>query len=392
MTPLHIACIWGRATIVRMLLENGGDLDLKSSEGETAITYAIHENQYQVIETIQKFVFEEKIAKQRAEVLRKHTPYTPEPKRQDENFNTPIKDQLNEAFSTPVKKNHLKNALQNIEDKKFTPNRINYNYDQSSPYFINITHRKHKTSRENTKAVEEEYDEEEDHSTIVAEPSFQQQNLFELTEKNLNEFSQKMSQVIVINRLAIHKRRSYIKNWREKIQHIRKTDEHLDVDYINYLNSCNNVTLMDPQVTSDECKSSSDSFMTAKSDLQRAENAIRALPETKFIEHVEENYIHSDCESGVIFFEKKIISKGRVNLRVIEETEDDDADTSASTVTLPPLDYDTDALRKELKNLTGGNPGPITKNTKRLYLKQLVKLKKQPKLFADKNIANGKFD
>lgn len=203
---------------------------------------------------------------------------------------------------------------------------------------------------------------------------------------------------MVIDRLAIHKRRSYIKTWREKIQQIRKSNTELDIGYINYLNSCNNVTLMkgeDPitVITSDESDaetihSSNDSFTTAKSGLQRFENAIRA-PEPEVIEHFEEDYVHNDRDNGVILFERKIISKSKADLNANEDDYHDDARSQSSVstkVTLPPLDYDTDALRTELTELTGGAPGPITKNTKKLYLKQLVKLKKRPDLIQDKRL------
>lgn len=355
LTPLHIACIWGRAKIVKMLLEHGGDLELKSAENETPISFAIRENNYSVIEVIQKFVFEQKIDRKKKDlILRASDQTVPE-----------------ELLNTPVKNNHLRKALQSLDEKSFTPNRINYNFDVTSPYYVNITHRRHKTSREKSKLFDDDVNDE-------------QKNLFELTEKNLGEFSKQMSQVIVVDRFAIHKRQSYIRSWREQIQQIKKSDG-IDVDYINYLNMCNDVTLMEAAkgpatleggYRSDnisevvEIKSSNDSFVTAHSDLDRRGNAIQA---PKILEHVQENYIHSDNENGVVFFEKKIISKSRVNLKDIEDSDLDNTQSSASTkVTLPPLDYDTDVLRTELKELTGVIP-VINRNTKKLYLKQLVK-------------------
>lgn len=365
--PLHIAALWGREKIVKMLLDHGADLDLKCNDNNTAISYAIHENHFNVIEVVQKFVFEKKIEKKRKDLILKSKNVDP-PKHPDE------------SYSTPIKNNHLKNAIQNLEEKKFTPNRINYNFDVTSPFYIGITHRRHKTSRESSREVEDIENEDEPETSS-------KKNLFELTKRNLAEFSQQMSQVIVIDRLAIHKRRSYIKDWREKIQQIRKTDCKLDVDYINYLNSCNDVTLMRKSPVGgssvEEEISSSESFTTAKSNLQRLENAIRVLPE--FTEVIQENYIHSDTESGVVLYERRIISKSRDNLRAIEETDDDDArsQSSVSTKVTIPLDYDTDSLRTELRSL-GGNPGPITKHTKRLYMKQLVKMKRQPEVVLNK--------
>jgi ankyrin repeat and LEM domain-containing protein 1 len=380
LTPLMIGCIWGREKIVKLLLEYGGDLDLKCHENQTAITYAIQENNYSVIEVIQTFVFEQKIDKKKKDLILKS-------KILEQNTSVSKRE---EEFSTPIRNNHLKNAIQSIDEKKYTPNRINWNFDATSPFYVNITHRRHKTSRENSRALESgsSIDYEEELPDV-------KKNLFELTQKNLADFSKQMSQVIIIDRLAIHKRRSYIKNWQEKIQQIRMADKNLDIDYINYLNSCNDVTLMNDFPTievsdesqRDDKRSSTESFITAESDLQRSDNAMKIAPDpSNYFERVEEDYIHSDDESGIVLVEKKIISKSRVDLQAIEETDLDDTKSRSSLstkVTLPPLDYDTDALRNELANLNGFQPGPITKNTKKLYLKQLVKLKKRPEVEKD---------
>ncbi|KAL7026891.1 hypothetical protein ACKWTF_005216 [Chironomus riparius] len=364
LTPLHIACIYGRNNIVKMLLNHSGDVSLKCNEGHSAIQYAIQENHYEVINIIKKHIFEEKIERKKKEALRSHKLEVPK---------TPVK---NELFNdgTPVK-NAVTNAIQNIDHGKFTPNRINYNFDATSPYFINITHRRHKTSRSYNDCSLELVENEEVHN--------EQKNLFELTEENVKAFSKLMHNPIVIERIAIHKRKSYIAAWRDKIQQIQK-DNRVDYSYINYLNSCNDVTLLNKSNSSDEttryeAASSSDSFMTANSDLCRHNNAmidLLPLKSSDYIENYEEDYIHSDAENGIVLYEKKIISKSRENLNRIHNCAISDSSLS-TIVTIPPLDYDTDTLRKELKNF-GDNPGPITKSTKKLYLKKLVKFKKYP--------------
>lgn len=367
LTPLHISCIWGRAKIVQLLLENGGDLNLKCSENQTPIVYAIAENNYQVIEVIQKFIFEQKIDKKKNELILMSNLQS-------------LKISENRLFEdsprTPIKNNHLRNAIESIDERKFTPNRINYNFDVTSPYFVNITHRRHKTSREFSKTCENNFNDDEQSDDPTIDQKSCRKNLFELTEKNLEDFSQQMSQVIIIDRLAIHKRKSYIKNWQDKIQHVRKANAKLDICYINYLNSFNNVTLMNETFSkangNDDTKSSSESFITANSDLQRSRNAIQNLSPIKY------------------FNEKKIVCEEQENHDLYEiESDEDDARTQSSVstkITLPPLDYDTDALRNELTHLTGGKPGPITKNTKYLYLKQLGKLKKKPAPGPEKNV------
>jgi hypothetical protein len=53
-------------------------------------------------------------------------------------------------------------------------------------------------------------------------------------------------------------------------------------------------------------------------------------------------------------------------------------DSTASDVSVPSsLDYDTDILRRKLKE-NGYNPGPIVPTTKRLYLRKLLRIQKKP--------------
>ena len=392
LTPLHIACIWGRPTIVKLLLEHGGDLKVKCAENKTPILYAIHENHYTVIEVIKKYIFEYKIERKKKELQLKTLSY-----------NSPIKSASPRKLLTdsPVpssKSNGLRNmvqAIQNLDDNILTPNRINYNFDVTSPYYINIAHRRHKSSKSRSSNQDLDNSQEDENSTPVKSC---QKNLFELTEKNLKDFSKQMTSVIVINRLAIHKRRSYISAWREKLQLIRKNDNETDVNYMNVLNNYNDIThLNETREYQHETASSNESFVSAKSELNRIENSLSVelkdklslqKVNTEYLVHLTEDYIHSDNENGLIFYEKKIMSKSQEDLRRLrEESDNDDAQSQSSVatkITLPPLDYDTDALRTELKSF-GHAPGPITKSTKRLYLKQLVKCKRDPEKMNHQN-------
>lgn len=96
---------------------------------------------------------------------------------------------------TPTPNNQ---ALRDLEENKFTPNRINYNFDATSPYFVNITHRKFSRSKSANSSVNPD------------ETPSENLNIFDLTERNLHEFSKNSQTVIVQNELAISKRRSYI--------------------------------------------------------------------------------------------------------------------------------------------------------------------------------------
>lgn len=353
LTPLHIACVWNRPKIVKMLLENGADIDLKCNEGRTATEYAIIEQNFDVIQIIQRFVFEQKIEKKKKEII--------------------LLQKSQETPSTPLKSTLTNVLLQNIEKKKFTPNRINYNFDVTSPYYINVTHRRHKSRPE----IE---DNEENEKKAEAQEESVCRNLFELTRKNLKEFSKQVNKAILINRIAIHKRRSYILEWREKIQ------QYLDEENYNnnYLNICDNNSYKSIDDLTIENKSSSDSsFITAKSDLMRCDNAIintafiqqkKEEEEATNVECIENILEHSDNESGIKLFERNIKNRNSISLLRNENA----AESSISTiVSIPPLDYDTDTLKEELKTF-GRTPGPITKSTKKLYLRQLMKFKKHP--------------
>lgn len=362
LTPLHISCVWNRPKIVKMLLEHGGDLDLKCNEGQTAIEYAIIQQNFEVVQEIQKFVFEQKIERKKRELIQSQ--------KSQECFSTPPRTP---HHGTPLK-NSLTSVLQSIETKKFTPNRINYNFDVTSPYYINVTHRRHKTSQRTIEIEDNEENEKKAEAAEVIEVCNEKKNLFELTKKNLKEFSKQMSKAIVINRIAIHKRKSYILEWREKIQQILKDNDEVDKSYVDHLN---NITHANSSLSNDEMieiySSTSASFTTAKSDLFRYENAIidnAFIEETNNqVEYIENIVEHSDNENGIKIFERNRQSISRRN---------EAAESSLSTVvSIPPLDYDTDTLKNELKKF-GSQPGPITKSTKRLYLKQLMKFKKHP--------------
>lgn len=60
-------------------------------------------------------------------------------------------------------------------------------------------------------------------------------------------------------------------------------------------------------------------------------------------------------------------------------TNKSDSVTTASSKFTVPSDYNTVDLRRELTQF-GDSPGPITKSTKYLYMKRLMKFKRNPEL------------
>lgn len=64
---------------------------------------------------------------------------------------------------------------------------------------------------------------------------------------------------------------------------------------------------------------------------------------------------------------------------LFSRTNKTDSQTTASSKFTVPLDYNTADLRRELTQF-GDSPGPITKSTKYLYMKRLMKFKRHPEL------------
>lgn len=130
------------------------------------------------------------------------------------------------------------------------------------------------------------------------------------------------------------------------------------------------------------------SFETAK-DLppQSSENAPKETisKDKQYFMQMTEAYVHTDDENGLVFYETKLLTQPRNSLqkesdekKVLTRKEQslNYSESSHSTNLTLPLDYETDALRKELTRL-GEPPGPITKTTKRLYIKKLIKYQRK---------------
>lgn len=402
MTPLHVAANLGRPRLVEMLLNAGADMDLRDADGKLAAQYAIEEGHFEVVKVMQNFVFEKKFENKRTELMQK----------EQQNVNGGLVKCLGGylRLNTPTKKSIL------LDESKLTPNRVHYNFDATSPYYINITHRR-KASPKRTKddynraiidmqeAIEvvELSDEDDDHGVVIA-----RKNLFELTEKNLANFSQTMSNS------TRRSRTSFIECWRDKIASLRdrnKLSTNIE-DIEKILSGFSDSTLEDNvdrqtyTINSNECDPTPDqehshlTFQTAIEQPIQCEDSLRtndfalalcpsspggsAKQEKSFTDahnrlvQISEEYVHTDDEVGLIFYEKKFIAVPPTTSKSNKQANGNVSLSSQSTaLTLPPLDYDTDVLRAELTNF-GEPPGPITKHTKKLYLKKLIKYKRDP--------------
>lgn len=97
--------------------------------------------------------------------------------------------------------------------------------------------------------------------------------------------------------------------------------------------------------------------------------------------HISELYKFVDPEEGIVLYERRFLktpSECNGSLK--------GSSISSKLSSLPEtIDYDTDTLRKEL-TVHGYNPGPITVTTKRVYLKKLRQLKKQPLIISQETV------
>ncbi|XP_065087660.1 ankyrin repeat and LEM domain-containing protein 1 [Ochlerotatus camptorhynchus] len=397
MTPLHVAANLGRPRLVEMLLKAGADVDMRDRDAKLPVEYAVEEGHFEVVKVMQNFVFEKKFEKKRNELA------------QREQQNGTVAGGFVKCLGgflridTPTKNSLL------CEESKLTPNRVHYNFDATSPYYINITHRRKegdKRTKNNINRAIVHMQEEDLEGTRLSDDTeiiMARKNLFELTERNLASFSQNISTT------GDRTRTSFIECWRDKIAALRtrnKLSTNIE-DIEKILSGFSNSSLEDDidrrtyTVESNESDFASDSeptnaaFQTAfeqpakhEDSLRTNEFALALCPSPELVQsdrspfpeahnrviQITEEYIHTDDEAGLVFYEKKFLSAPVAKNTGQQNTS---LSSQSTALTLPPLDYDTDALRAELTNF-GEPPGPITKHTKKLYLKKLIKYKRDP--------------
>lgn len=264
---------------------NGGDIAIKDNDGNTALNITINEGHFEVFEMLKKIIFEAKEKKRNEIVQGEIEPAIPE---------------------------------------RLTLNRITYDMDCASPYYVNITRRKQKPP-----SVEQQNQNE---PAIVVE----QANIFQLNESNLEQF-QKVNQ-----RLS---KRSLVHTWKEKLVNTEFNLDELVNEFNNLPFSSTKLTIepedLGHDLSSDfdnsNIKLSStkksqqlavdlvhDSFHTAKADdncptdksfiksPNRLANDREDFPENQV--QLVEDYRHIDKENGLVFYERKIEPCLRYNL------------------------------------------------------------------------------
>lgn len=283
--------------------EKGGNVNLIDEELKTPIDYAVLENNFETIQTIRNCVFEQKMERKRL-ILQKTT--TP---------NKPNKNYLS------VPQNNLVASVQQLEESKYTPNRINYNFDVTSPYYINITHRRKKPIQKQDTNILKETDLEKFIDLPVVEVEEFRKNLFELTKENVDQFSKEMT-----NGGA---RKSFINSWRDKINksksktsllnRIESFDEFFSIENISILTS----TLIASPLETDEIISINESFKTACEALDFDQPTLVKQPtiddnfdQSNFIKspskdadcvvQMAETYVHN--VGDIVFYEQKLLA------------------------------------------------------------------------------------
>ncbi|XP_062142601.1 uncharacterized protein LOC133850496 [Drosophila sulfurigaster albostrigata] len=338
MTALHIAAMYGRVELVPLLLQHGARLDLLDDENKLAMHYAIEECHFEVLQQLSEHILQEK------------------------------------------KKQQLKTPKSNLK----------YNHDVTSPYYINITHRRNKPQPSYPDREEREHEE--------------RVNLFTLTRDHLEELSNKLE-----DQEATGGRRTLIESWRDKVERSRARKSLLQVEHVE--------TLVDQALSQDDfdyeqqlhqalrdeqeqeqqqetvAEPASEAGRAAFGQLveQVAQAAVleqsyhtaqgEEVPplvkkDEEYYLQMTEAYVHTDDENGLVFYETKLLQQPAKKTQAKPRPPPTpQLDSSVSTNLTVPLDYETDALRAELTQL-GATVGPITHTTKRLYIKQLIKYRR----------------
>lgn len=411
-------------------------MTLTDSEGNTPINNAISERNFSLIPIFQNYVFEQKIETK----MQKR-------RLQAKSDNSPYLRVLNDAMrGLSIPKSPSPAVL--------TPNKTHFNFNDTSPFYINITRRKQHLNEQNerSRAADSKGEtganeagkptatadgelsrrkinrrtisldpdlvkadgksgdarnaaesslvtDDNDYISLLSddEVDIVQENLFQLTKGNLEKH---LSMAPKKNRVSL------VNTWRRKVNESRKRETIVplneveldsfisrctrDIDAVSSSTPATGTTVIEAKAKgtsrTEPQTDDNESFITAlnvntRRNGQDETYVVNTCQEGNTVVQMEENYMHTDAENDVVFYERKFVAnpvEQNIGRRSRHDDDDDDVVSLVTTETSfsVPLDYDTDALRKELTHI-GVAPGPITKSTKRLYLKRLLRHKRR---------------
>lgn len=412
---------------------------MTDNDGKTAINNAIIERNYDLIPIFQNYVFEDKMQKRlcmRRREMSKKSPtvrqLTTALHRLDipsidgvasprcDKMLTPNRTNFNFDAASPFlvnvtqrrKPNHYKAPNETDGSKLCRTISVDRNIADSKVSREAITIEKSNPTPETALITS---DEDSDDVIVV------QENLFQLTESNLEKHLRSTPKQ---NRISL------VNSWRNKVNRSRRRESvvpanAMELDSFIQKHTSGFGTLSSSKVSTPVSNSSSivtvlpapngdkqkenrddkeaaataapqsvdtDSFVTAVDANERNEAAngllnvystpqiIRSPDADKIILQLEEAYMHTDTENNIVFYEQKLLANPAMRKSFKSSNAEESvvaSDSCPETEYTIPLDYDTDDLRKELTQF-GEVPGPITKSTKRLYMKRLIKYKRKP--------------
>lgn len=408
--------------------DHGGDYTIEDSDGNTAINNAIIEKHFNLIPIFQSYVFEMKL-QNRIESRRNGTSnQSPTARRQLPSSAHHLEIPRGGGFASPRSNNLL------------TPNKTNYNFAAASPFMVNITQRRKPNRPEVQNKVNpsplrrtisvdpdivdahatytiEKHNKSPKHPLISSDEEddvvIVQENLFQLTQSNLEKHlksTPKQNRISLVNtwRNKVNKSRR-----RESIVPVKANVVELDSFIMKHTGGFSTISSsqLSTPISSDSSVATvvaapgnknkdekekkqdreaatqsegSDSFVTAEAngylDANAASPIMRSPDTSKAIVQMAEAYMHTDTENNIVFYEQKLLANPVLRKSFKSSNANESATASEScpeTELTIPLDYDTDDLRTELTQF-GEVPGPITKSTKRLYMKRLIKYQRKP--------------
>ncbi|EFA06702.1 ankyrin repeat and LEM domain-containing protein 1 [Tribolium castaneum] len=323
LTPIHIAAAWGRYDILKLLLDCGGDPEIRDTNNKTAFHYALEEGFVKCYNLLKLYVAD------KADVLFKE-------KEDCKNYDFKL-DKIVVDNGSTIGEYEIINESKTDSISKNSPKLDELPQSNSNEYIINWFNSHVQTSPTATA------------HTAGSTSGFDDTDSFKESDEE---------RYTHLNNHNVCFRKVYRKRSPKKIK-IKEISGLTGLDSTSDYATCTSGASPDalernifdfPDETKSEGVSSSDlSFVS-----------------------VSEVYKYVDEAEGIVLYERRFlktptVSEGSVKSFVSSR------DSLPETIDFE--DYDPETIRRELTSL-GYNPGPITVSTRRVYLKKLKQLKK----------------